>query len=248
MLRDAGHFATSIVTLWINVTMFWFNASLITAGDKAFTIIANYSNGTSRTTTKTLTTNFAFSGYVRNETGGLMNNVNITMYKYRINSVGPATETEEISALTNENGIFNFSSLNGSAQYYYFKMIKYGNITSACFSSNTTCNATKVGSPLPPLSINSYYPATSAVDIALNGSTFYLEPATTLRSYANTGLIPALFGHEVIDQKIGFPVSSDLLGRKNTTDVVVPISRDYKQPGINTYQRNGNRDDDKHTT
>ncbi|GBE19591.1 hypothetical protein BMS3Abin17_00315 [archaeon BMS3Abin17] len=219
---------------------FWFNVSFVTAGDKNFTIITNDTSLTGNTTTHVLTVNFAFSGFVRNETGGNESNVNVSIYQFAEGQNGPPTETFEASVLTNANGIFSFASINGSASNYLLKMIRYGP-ASGCVNSNSTCNATKTGTILPPFPAMLYYPMSGGFDMSLNGSAFYLQEAATLRLYAyNSSNASVNFGYEVIDQKVGFPVASNIMGNVPTVDVVVPAGKSYTVMMLRDFSQFGN--------
>ncbi len=220
---------------------FLFNATLRNLG-LMFTnitpITAVHLSGPQTQSSYNFVVNFGFSGFVLNETGGNESNVNLTIYQYAVGQNGPPTEIFESSVLTNANGSFSFSSVNGSASLYTLKMIRYGPGI-GCYSANVSCNATKVGSILPAFPAMMYYPATANLawvmefmrPPSLNGTSFYLEPATTLRLYA-TGFNGSVttqqkFGYEVVDQKVGFPVESNIMNSVTTKDIVVPASRNY---------------------
>ncbi len=218
---------------WTNITAeplmnrsqaksFWFNASLATAGNNIFTIVTNDSGRVGNVTTQTLTVNFAFAGFIRNETGGLHNGTNVSIYQFTVGQGGPPTEAIEASVLANGSGIFNFTSLNGSAQMYTIKFVYYNN-------SNSSQPAMKVGTIIPPFPAIMFYPASGleAFDMSLDNSTFFLQAAATLRLNATNGSNTTNFGYMVMDQKVGFPIDSNILGSVATQDVVVPAGRDY---------------------
>ena len=212
---------------------FRFNVTSNTAGDATITVTATKTDTNNNQSTFSVTTNFKFEGYVRNETGGNESNVNITIYRFTFTDNAPPTQVFEKNVLTDANGSFSIASINGSASNYVLKMIRYGNSGSGCVSSNASCNATMIGTVLPPFPSNLYYPAAGGgFDFSLNGSSFYLQPAATLRLYtwaynsANT-ITQQRFGYEVIDQRVGFPVDSNILQNVTTKDIVVPAGKDY---------------------
>ena len=200
--------------------------------------VTGNSTSFSNTTTQTFRVDFAFSGYVKNETGGIVPNANVSIYRFMQIPAGPPTESIEKTVLTDANGMFVFPNINSSATNYKLKIIKYGIQGSGCGdNANSTCNATKVSSVLPPFPANMYYPQSSDFDMSLNGSIFYLQPAATLRLYANNESNRQRFGYEVIDQKVGFPVESNIRQNVTTADIIVPSGRDYsvmfvRMPGI----------------
>lgn len=208
---------------WTNTTSngfvgnnsFWFNVSLTTAGDKIFTVTTNSTTKITNNSAVSVTVNFAFSGYVRNETGGLQNSTNVTIYQFVMGQNGPPTERAVASVIA--NGTFNFTSINGSAQQFILKMIYY----------NSSGAAMKVGSVLPAFPAMMYYPQSADFDMSLDNSTFYLVTAATLRLNATNSSTGQKFGYEVIDQKVGFPVVSNVKGGVSTIDVIVPTGKPY---------------------
>ena len=208
---------------WTNTTSagfqgnnsFWFNVSLTTAGDNIFTVTTNSTTKITNNSAVSVTVNFAFSGYVRNETGGLQNLTNVTMYQFVMGQNGPPTERAVASVIA--NGTFNFTSINSSAQQFILKMIFY----------NSSGIATKVGSVLPAFPAMMYYPQSADFDMSLDNSTFYLVTAATLRLNATNSSTGQKFGYEVIDQKVGFPVVSNVKGGVSTIDVIVPTGKAY---------------------
>lgn len=210
---------------------FLFNVTSQIAGDSSVVVVATRADANANSSTLTVTTNFDFSGFVLNATGGNESNVNVSIYQFAVSPTGPPSEILEANTLTNANGSFNFLSLNGSATNYKLKMVRYGDSGSACVCSNATCNATMTGTVLPAFPSVIYYPR-GGNDMSLNGSNFYLQAAATLRLYAwgyNTtnSLVQQRFGYEVIDQKVGFPVESNIRQNVSTIDIVVPSGRDY---------------------
>jgi len=230
------NWSSTSVLIPINQTRsFWFNATLRNIGEvfTNITLEASSNSGSLILNSYNYLVNFGFSGFVRNETGGNESNVNITIYRILESSEGPPVETLEANVLSDANGSFSFWDINGSASLYKLKMVRYG--LGNCVSGNSSCNATKIGPSLPPFPAMMYYPTTA--DLAgiaefmrppsLNGTTFYLNPAATLRLYANNGSTSQKFGYEVIDQKVGFSTESNAMGSVSTKDVIIPIGRNF---------------------
>ncbi|MFH1500676.1 MAG: PGF-pre-PGF domain-containing protein [archaeon] len=223
-----------------NQTMqdFWFGITSLGIGDLTITINATAFDGTSNSSIIGLTANIPFYGYVKNESGNLQNGTNISIYQFILQQNGPPSEILEASTLTDENGSFSFLSLNGSAQMYILKLIHY----------NQSGYATKIGAILPAFPITLYYPtATNELsDMTLNGSTFYLQAAGTLRlNVTNSTGDSHKFGYMVYDEKVGFPVESQMLQSVSTVDVVVPAGKSYTVMFVREFsQFLGNQDCD----
>ncbi|MBI2449823.1 hypothetical protein HYV49_06030 [Candidatus Pacearchaeota archaeon] len=211
---------------------FLFNATATRHGDKTITINVSKTAGANNVTTRTITINFEFSGYVKNETAGNVTGANVTVYQFIFGQNGPPTENAVASVLTDNNGSFNIKSINGSDN---FGQIMY---TSKIIFRNETDggNAKKVSSVLPPFPANMYYPQTFPggepqfefmKPPALNGSTFYLQAAATLRLNATNGTLGQKFGYMIMDQLVGFPIVSNIQAKINTIDIVVPTGRSY---------------------
>ncbi|MBI5391732.1 PGF-pre-PGF domain-containing protein [Candidatus Woesearchaeota archaeon] len=204
---------------------FWFNITATAAGDVAFTILSNDTLLRGNVTTVSLTDNFVFSGYVKNETGGNVTDVNISMYQVVQGAFGPPASILVARTNSGPDGNFTFSSINGSAQLYQFKLYQY----------NSTGSAVRIGSLLPPFPAFTFYPFSfpGGFDFefmkppTLNGTTFYLQPAATLQLYAKNSTAVQRFGYEVIDQGLGFPIESSIMTTVSTVNVVVPIGRNY---------------------
>ncbi len=200
---------------------FIFNVTASIHGNYNIAVNATRVDGTGNSSGIPIVVNFAFAGYIKNETGGIINGTNVSIYRFTTSQTGPPTETldTQITVTDNNTGIFNFGSLNGSVSMYLLKFIHY----------NATNSATKTGTVLPAFPAQMYYSISSSVDISFNGSTFYLQPAATLRLNATNSsgaFVP--FGYEVIDQKIGFPIASNIKGNESTwKDIVVPTGRSY---------------------
>ncbi|MFH1065608.1 MAG: hypothetical protein V1734_03850, partial [Nanoarchaeota archaeon] len=87
----------------------------------------------------TIGMNFGFSGYVKNDTGILQPNTNVTIYDYVLSAGGPPSEVPLMSALTDGNGLFSLKGINGSKTLYKIKLVY-----------NNSVRATLVGPNLPP--------------------------------------------------------------------------------------------------
>ena len=216
---------------------FWFNATLRNVGSAFFTNITidvvHAGGGADTHSSYNYVVNFGFSGFIKNETGGNESNVNISMYKV-VQGNGPPTETLLASVLSDTTGSYSFAGVNGTPLLMYkIKMIRYGPDPN-CVSLNTTCNATKIGPSLPSFPAMMYYPTTMDMPAfefmrppSLNGTTFYLNPAATLRLWASNGTVAQKFGYQVIDQIVGFPTESSAMSSVSTVDVVVPTGRNF---------------------
>ncbi len=238
---------TQTLLVWNNVThglvtnntnaSFWFNVSLTgltpASAFRIFNITARFYSGEENSSNYEYQVNFEFEGYVKNETGHNESNVNLTMYQFVEGQNGPPTETFEASVLSNITGYFKFPSVNGSASNYKLKMIRYGpgaGCTSAL--TNGSCNATKVGTIIPPFPAEMFFPGEAPPAEfefmkrpTLNGTSFYLQPAATIRLYAYGNKSQQKFGYEVMDRGTGFPIESNVQAAVNTTDIVVPVNR-----------------------
>ncbi|MBI2630158.1 hypothetical protein HYW76_03575 [Candidatus Pacearchaeota archaeon] len=246
---------TSQLTFFPNNTVqsFLFNISLANLGNVMFTnftLTAKHIAGADNITSYNFRVDFAFSGYTKNETGGTETNVNVSMYRVAAGAGGPPTESYESSILSDSNGQFTFPNINGSASLYKLKMIRYG-LAAGCISSNSTCNVTKIGTSLPYFPAMMFYPATADLPIfefmrppSLNGTSFYMQPAATLRLYANNwseGIAGSAqkFGYQVTDQVSGFPTESNFMTSVSTVDIAVPIDRNFTVMFVRT-PGNGN--------
>ncbi len=221
-------FANSSTNIWWNPSdsqfesdttqNFLFNITSQTAGDMDLVLNATRVDGDQNTSTLTVVVNFAFAGFVKNESGTLINGTNVSIYSFTESATGPPTETliAETTVASAAAG-FNFASINGSATNYFIEFIHY----------NATGSATKTGSIMPPFPKSIYYPRSSDDKMNLNGTTFYLQSASTLRLNATNGTTGILFGYEVIDQKVGFPIKSNMKANVSTIDIIVPSGRDY---------------------
>ncbi len=210
-----------------SIEEFWFQINPLLAGNLEIQVTANGTDGTSfsfNTTLLQFTVNFAFSGYVKNETGGNQGNANVSIYQFVESQNGPPQEILEASTTTDANGYFSFDSINGSAESYVLKIIYY----------NASGVAEKVGSALPPFPADVFYPVPGFENMpeymkppTLNGTKFYLQEAATLRLNATNGTDGQKFGYMVLDQKVGFPIASNMMSTVDTVDIVVPVGKNY---------------------
>jgi len=211
---------------------FSFNVIFYNPTMNTFNVNATYSGG-DNSTTFVMPVFFEFSGYTKNETGDYQNITNVSMYGVEPGVNGPPTETILDSVIsTGTDGFFIFPALNYSSSFYKLKFIYYNSTepASTVTGGATRVEATKVGTILPQFPLNMYYPTYGfeAYDMGLNGSTFYLQDASTLNLTAanSTGDI-INFGYEVTDQLLGFPIESNVFGNVSSADIVVPSGRDY---------------------
>ncbi len=205
---------------------FLFNVTADTAGTATLVVNITRADGGSQELTQTFVVNFAFSGYVKNETGSNVSGANVTIYQFSETAGGPPTETAVGSVLSDGNGSFSVASINGSSQLYTLKIV-YRNASDGG-------NANKVGSVLPPFPFVFYYPMSISPGTpefmkppTLNGTTFYVGAAATLRLNATNTSTGQRFGYIVMDQTTGFPVSASIRASLATQDVVVPLGRNY---------------------
>ena len=211
------------------VESFWFQLNPMGAGEEEITVNATGIDITTNATTINLTVNFAFSGYVKNESGSYQNATNVTIYQF-IEGDGPPTEMAVCSVLSNVNGSFSLESINASADMYTLKMIYY----------NESNVATKTGTILPPFPANMYYPQVGfdfegfegdefMKPPTLNGTTFYIEGAATINitAYNSSKTTFQKFGYEIMEQKTGFPIKSNIMGSVSSAQIIVPLNRDY---------------------
>ncbi len=178
-------------------------------------------------TTIKLVSNFEFSGYIKNETGGFQENANVSMYQMNFGLNGALNEALESSVLTNSNGHFDFGWLNGSSEMYKIKILYFENQTAQT-------NISKISSSLPDFPKEIFYtmPSPPGMPVfmrppSLNGTTFYLEPAAMLRITAKNETDSQRFGYEVMSQSNGFPIESGFQSSVLQKDVYVPLNRDY---------------------
>ncbi len=244
--NGTGGIGQSIRLVWTNTTWlvpnnsqarsFWFNATLRNIGTffTNITIDVAYSSGSNTQTSYDFAVYFAFSGFTRNESGGNESSVNLSMYRFIMGQNGPPTEILESNILSDENGSFSFPSVNGSASLYTFKMYRYGP-ASNCIAINGSCNATKIGSVLPPFPAMMFYPTTADMPFvfefmrppSLNGTNFYMQPAATLQLYAHNDSNQQRFGYQVVDQVSGFPIVSNVMENVSSVNVTIPIDRNF---------------------
>ena len=193
---------------------------------------------TTNSTTKTYELAFAFSGYIRNETGCsncTQNGTNISVYHYILSLTG-GPPTEKLVASNISNGSFIIQGINASSQLFKMRIIHY----------NASGQATKVGSDIPPLPpmmffamgqdhFDDFFGSGDSDHVkefmkppTLNGTTFYLQSAATINISAVFNSSTAqTFGYEVIDQASGFPITSSILSNVTSAAVVVPTGRNY---------------------
>ncbi len=234
-IEASGFTNTSSLLIWNTSTTgfpqqstrnFLFNVTADTAGTATLAVNVTRADGASQQLIQTFVVNFAFSGYVKNETGSNVSGANVTIYQFIEGVGGPPSEIAVRSVLSDSNGSFTLVSINGSNQLYTFKMV-YRNASDGG-------NANKVGSVLPPFPSMLYYPMSVPPGTpefmkppTLNGTTFYLDGAVTLRLNVTNESTGQRFGYIVMDQTTGFPVSSNLRAALDTQDVVVPVGRSY---------------------
>lgn len=220
---------TTVATNTTDITI-TFNVTASTAGRFNLNLsVINQTLDQPNSSLQAIIVNFAFSGYVKNESGDVINATNVTMYRFKEAASGPPAEVYESSILSSATGLFHFPSINGSEQSYKIKLIYKANGTD--YGVVTNGNASKTGTILPPFPSSLFYPLSTATssDFSLNGSSFYLQDAATLNITAkgNASGNHVYFGYEVIDQKVGFPIESNINTNLSYVEVVVPTGKDY---------------------
>jgi hypothetical protein len=219
-------FSNSSTNIWWNTTddgfegnttsSFYFNVTAPTAGDTNLQVNVLRVDSNSNLSTLNITVNFDFYGYVKNETGGYQNYTNVSIYQFVEQQNAPVLEILVASTTTNASGFFNLTSINASANNFVVKTVYY----------NGSGIATKVGASIPPFPVRMYY-SSGQNDMSLANSTLYLQPAATIRLYAHNTTDKQLFGYEVIDQKVGFPIASNLFANYSGVNITVPAGRSY---------------------
>lgn len=210
----------------------WFNfvARRISQSSLVMTVNATGLDGTSNSTTITFFPAFTFTGYILNETGCStcwQNGTNVTIYGIVRGNNGPSTATSLASTLTNASGYFRLANINASTTFNGYKL-------ETIYYNFTDKHAEKVGSIMPEFPAMMYYGGggmrengEKEFDMSLNGGTFYLQSATTVNISANNGTTQVSFGYELIDQTLGFPISSSVQEKVTNKQIVVPAGRGY---------------------
>ncbi len=223
---------------------FWFDVrARSTETGVQITVNATNESGATNVTILTFYPAFAFTGYIRNETGCAtcyQANVNVTIYGVVPNPSGPRSTRALGATISNASGYFKLSNINitaGGFDGYQLKFIYYNNSLPTFSAANDT--ALKTGAILPDFPRFMYYSAPGGggfgdsdeseggFDMTLNGGTFYMQPATTINISANNGSSAVSFGYLLIDQALGFPIESNVFEKTNNVSFVVPASRAY---------------------
>ena len=207
---------------------FVFNITPALPGEYNFTIVAyNQSESEKSTIRVPITVNFPFAGYVKNESGGNAINVTVEIWHFIQGTAGPPTEILAESINTSSTGMFNFLSVNASTASQYKIKLYY---------KNASGSVLKTGSILPPFPADILYPTiTNETGIQmfmkrpnLNGTTFYIEPAAVINITAvNKSAALIYFGYEVMEQKTGLAIASNLRTSAVEANIVVPLNRQY---------------------
>ena len=207
---------------------FWFivKGRKFTGSLVVMSVNVSNASGASNTTSFSFQPSFAFEGYIRNETGCgdcLQNGTNVSLLGILPGVNGPDSSIVLASELSNLSGFFRLLRVNASASYrgYRLEMVFY----------NTSSVATKTGAILPYFPSFMYYPSSGddfgGFDMTLNGGTFYLQPASTIRLWATNGSTQVSFGYMLMDQVLGFPVKSETMQKITNDSIVVPSGRAY---------------------
>lgn len=218
---------------------FWFDVRSRSI-ESIVNITVNVTNETGETNSTTFSFHpaFAFEGYVRNETGCttcFQAYANATIYGTVPNPNGPRTTRALASTISNASGYFRLANVNitaGGFDGYQLKFFYYNNSNATFSAANDT--ALKTGAILPEFPRFMYYmPQMSdeggdmGFDMTLNKGTFYLQPAVTIRVLAHNGTTPVSFGYELVDQTLGFPIESNIMGKTGSANITVPAGRGY---------------------
>lgn len=215
-----------------SVRNFWFNINSKSGAASDLSIMVN-ATGISGTTNNSVTYSwpftFRFSGYVKNETGDLMNATNVSIYSYSEGMGGPV-ETLISQTQTGSAGNFTLTGLSAAgANQYKLRIIHY----------NSSGQAVKISTNLPAFPAEMYYPKVYGSfdenpayafmrQPSLNGTTFYVGAAATLNiSATNDTTTVQRFGYMVMEQGTGFPLESVGNGNVTNAQVIVPLNRWY---------------------
>lgn len=185
-------------------------------------------NSRNESTHTNLTVNaFSISGWVKNSTFANVSGANVSIYEQIMQQNGPPILRIINSTTTGLNG--NFILLNVRNNRSYQQGICEGQCDTIyriqVTLNNTAGFVTQVGPTLPPM------PREPLV-FSMNGGTFYLQTAATLQLYANNGTsssnsLKQLFGYEVIDTALGFPIQSSIQSNVSIVNISVPSGRGY---------------------
>lgn len=216
---------------------FWFNVNSRSQASSFFSVYANASTGSQANTNSTAVLSwpftFRFSGYVKNESGGLQADTNVSIYEYSESQSGPL-ETLITQTKTGTDGSFSLSGINSAgAKLYKLKIIYY--------NQSDLGQALKIGTNLPQFPAEMYYPkiytGIFGGDVrpefnfmrqpSFNGTTFYVGPAATINISTTNGTAPQRFGYMVMEQGTGFPLESNPNTNITSALVVVPTNRQY---------------------
>ncbi len=223
---------------WGTTKNFAFNVTSVEGQNVNISLNVTRDNGGWNASTSSTTTNFAFSGYIKNETGHNVTGANVSIYQFAEQPNGPPKEIFVASALSGNDGSFTLSNINSSADLFLLKM--YYRQGSNSTHENASGSVIKVGTILPPFPAMMYYPLPSfdfddfqgnefMKPPTLNGTTFYVEDAATINISAinTTAGGWQLFGYEVMEQKAGFPIESNFRTNVSVKQVYVPLNRQY---------------------
>ncbi len=149
---------------------------------------------------------FDFYGYVKDANGNYVSGANVTL---REELMGPGGTPLIFSTLSDANGFFNISSVNGST-LYLLSIVKYSNGV-----------AQLVNKPLPPLPSDMY-------EFQLINQTFYLKDAATINiTMYNESGDDVSFNGFVLDTKYNYPIAKfeDENNPVIRKEVVIPAGR-----------------------
>ncbi|MEK6856260.1 MAG: hypothetical protein AABX66_03840 [Nanoarchaeota archaeon] len=212
---------------------FWFNINSRSQAASMITVVVN-ATGISGTSNQTNTLSFGFtfrfSGYVKNETGGLQNATNVSIWRWQEGTMGPPTETLVSQTKTGITGNFTLSGLSTAGGVMYkLKMIYY--------NESNPSQALKIGTILPQFPAEMFYPQVFSEEDrpqfafmrppSLNGTTFYLGPAATINVSANNVTATQRFGYMLMEQGTGFMIDGNSQTNVTNAQIIVPIARTY---------------------
>lgn len=158
--------------------------------------------------------NFWFNGTTFNETGGLMDGVNVSIGVYNFTQNGPnlIATYENYSNASGNSGIFNISVNTVGNDYFYKPVIKHFN--------STTGRLDYIGQSLPELPAQEIQ-SISPID-------FYLRTGGTINITAvnDTG-VSVNFSYMVKDTILGYPIAENFNSEVANATIYVPSERSY---------------------
>ena len=153
----------------------------------------------------------SFYGYVKFANTTAMNGTNVTVNFYDMGGQGP-TLNSTYSNLSDTNGLFNFTDISPSGQFFDIEIRHYNDTTNKY--------ADYVGSNIPMFDLSMFD--------RTNNLTFYMQPAATINiSAENATGAPIGFQYQIKDTSLGYPLSQNFASDATNALMYVPIGRNY---------------------